>query len=278
MTTETLVPALIRTKLHRPPLPTDWVPRPQLLSRLDQQRERPITLVSAPAGFGKTTLLSAWLERCAWRSAWLSLDDDDDQLATFLACTIAALQTLFPEFGAATGALLSAVPLPPVPVLVRCLINELDELDEPFVLVLDDYHVIHTAAIHDLWAKLLSHPPRALHLVLAVRHDPPLPIDTLRARAAIGEIRSQDLRFSVEETQAFLQRALEIPIDETQAALLQAKIEGWAAGLRLVALSSWPQTGAAKLTRFSSSDMPLMDYLAGEVLARQPAVLQEVLL
>ena len=278
MTTDQSLPALIRTKLHRPPLPPDWVSRPNLLDRLYQQRERPLVLVSAPAGFGKSTLIAAWLEHCAWRSAWLSLDDDDNQLATFLSYLIAAIQTLFPEFGTETEALLSSVNLPPVPVLVSSLSNELDELDEPFVLALDDYHVIHTAAIHDLWTKLLSHPPRALHLVLAARHDPPLPIDALRAQAALGEIRSEDLRFSLQETRAFMQQTLATPVDEAQAALLQAKVEGWAAGLRLVALSAWHKNGAAQLTKLFSTDLPLMNYLVGEVLAQQPAALQDVLL
>src|SRR5512139_3537241 len=116
MTTEPLVPALTRTKLYRPPLPADWVPRPHLLDRLSQQRQRTITLVSAPAGFGKSTLLAAWLERCDWRSTWLSLDGGDNDLATFLSYAVAAVRTLFPEFGTDTQALLNAVSMPPLPV------------------------------------------------------------------------------------------------------------------------------------------------------------------
>ncbi len=278
MTTELLIPALIRTKLYRPPLPADWVSRPQLLERLRQQRQRPLTLVSAPAGFGKSTLLSAWLERCDWQSAWLSLDDGDNNLVTFLSYTVAAVQTLFPEFGHDTQALLSAVSVPPLPVIVGSFSNELDELDEPFILVLDDYHVIHDPAIHDLLTELLNYPPRALHLVLAARHDPPLPINNLRAHATMSEIRSQDLRFSLEETLAFLRRTLNPQIDEAVAALLKEKTEGWPAGLRLAALSLRRNDGAAGLTDLQSRDVYVMDYLAGEVLAQQTAALQEFLL
>ncbi len=278
MTTEPLIPALIRTKLYRPPPPPDWVPRPQLLERLRQQRQRPLTLVSAPAGFGKSTLLSAWLERCDWPSGWLSLDDGDNDLMTFLSYTLAAVQTLFPEFGRDTQVLLNTVSVPPLPVLVSSFSNELDELDEPFILALDDYHVIHNPAIHDLLAELLNHPPRALHLVLAARHDPPLPINNLRAHATMSEIRSQDLRFSLEETLAFLRRTLNPQIDEAEAALLKEKTEGWAAGLRLAALSLRLKDGEVTLTDLQSRDVYVMDYLASEVLAQQTAALQEFLL
>jgi LuxR family maltose regulon positive regulatory protein len=278
MTAELHFPALIRTKLYRPPLPADWVPRPLLLERLQQQRQRPLTLVSAPAGFGKSTLLSAWLERCDWRSAWLSLDDGDNDLGDFLSYIVAAVQTLFPEFGTDTQALLDAVTMPPLPVIVGSLSNDLDEIDEPFLLVLDDYHVIHHLAIHDLLSRLLSNPPRALHLVLAARHDPPLPITSLRARAAISEIRSSDLRFTLTEALAFLRQTLDPQIDESRAALFNQKTEGWAAGLRLVTLSAWHKDSAAKLATLDSNDAVLMDYFASEVLAQQPAALQEFLI
>jgi LuxR family maltose regulon positive regulatory protein len=278
MTTDPLLPALTRTKLYRPPLPADWVPRPQLLERLRQQRQRTLTLVSAPAGFGKSTLLAAWLERCDWRSAWLSLDDGDNNLGSFLSYIVAAVQTLFPEFGTDTEALFNTVSMPPLPVIVSSLSNDLDEIDEPFLLVLDDYHVIHNPAIHDLLTELLNHTPRALHLVLAVRHDPPLSINSLRARAVVAEIRSHDLRFSLEEALAFLRQALDPEIDEGRAAFINEKTEGWIAGLRLAALSAWRKNGAATLATLDSHDIYLMDYLASEVLAQQPAALQEFLI
>jgi LuxR family transcriptional regulator, maltose regulon positive regulatory protein len=269
---------VIRTKLYRPPLPLDWVPRPQLLERLQQQRQRPLTLVSAPAGFGKSTLLRAWMEECDWRGAWLSLDDGDNDLATFLSYIVATVRTLFPEFGTDTRALLDAVSMPPMSVIVSSLSNELDEIDEPFLLVLDDYHVIHNPAIHDLLSQLLSNPPRALHLVLAARHDPPLPITNLRARAAISEIRSPDLRFTLSEALTFLRQTLDPQIDEARAALFNQKTEGWVAGLRLAALSAWNKNSETKLAGLNPNDTYLMDYFASEVLAQQPAALQEFLI
>ncbi len=278
MTNKSPNPALIRTKLYRPPLPADWVPRPQLLERLHQERQRPLTLISAPAGFGKSTLLSAWLEHCGWRSAWLSLDKGDNDLGTFLSYIVAAIKSLFPEFGTDTQALLNTVSVPPLPVIVGGLSNDLDELNEPIILALDDYHVIHNPAIHDLLTALLKHPPRALHLMLASRHDPPLPINVLRARAAVFEIRSQDLRFSLEETLAFLRQTLDPQIDAAQATLLKQKTEGWVAGLRLAALSSWHTDSEAKLTRLDPNDVYVMEYFANEVLAQQPAALQEFLI
>ncbi len=190
---------------------------------------------------------------------------------------MSAVQTLYPEFGHDTQALLNALGTPPLPTIISSLSNELDEIDEPFLLVLDDYHVIHNPAIHDLLTELLNHPPRTLHLVLAMRHDPPLSINALRARAAVSEIRSHDLRFSLEEALAFLRHTLDPEIDEGQAALINEKTEGWIAGLRLAALSAWHKNSAAKLATLDSSDVYLMDYLASEVLAQQPAALQEFL-
>ena len=278
MTTEPLTPAIVRTKLYRPPLPPDWVPRPQLLEHLQRQRQRPLTLFSAPAGYGKSTLLSAWLEACDWPSAWLSLDESDNDLATFLSYIVSAVQTVFPEFGQDIQALLKAVSLPPLAAIVENLSNDLDEINEPFLLALDDYHVIHNPAIHSLLSDLLNHPPHDVHLILAARHDPPLPLTRLRARAALSEIRSQDLRFSLEETLTFLRRALNPQLDETRAALFKERTEGWAAGLRLAALSAWRANSEAKLAQLDSSNAYLVDYLTSEVLVQQPTALQEFLL
>lgn len=277
MTTDLLSAALLRTKLYRPPLPTDWVPRQRLLDQLRRQQQRPLTLVSAPAGFGKSTLISAWLEQCEWRSAWLSLDEGDDDLATFLSYVVTALRTVFPEFGTATGALLNTVSAPPLSVIVSSFSNDLTEIDEPFLLALDDYHVIHNPAIHDLLSRLLNNPPPAFHLALAGRRDPPLPIASLRAQAAVSEIRSSDLRFTVTEALAFLHQTLGPQIDEGQAALLNHKTEGWVAGLRLAALSTSHQRAENRVA-VDTTDIYLMDYLASEVLAQQPVDLQEFLI
>ena len=173
MTGETDI--LIRTKLHRPQLSADLVARPMLLEWLSQHRRRRLTLVSASAGYGKTTLISSWLETVESPSAWLSLDEYDDDLVGFLTYFIAAIQTIFPEAGRETQDLLVAPILPPEPVLARSLIRELARLTDPFILVLDDYHVIREAAIHDLLSELLRYPLRAMHLVITTRSAPLYP-------------------------------------------------------------------------------------------------------
>jgi LuxR family maltose regulon positive regulatory protein len=202
---------LLRTKLHRPPITADLVPRPRLLERLDGRCERPLTLLCAPASYGKTTLVSSWLEASDWPSAWVSLDEDDNDLFLFLSYFLAAVQGMFPEAGEETQAMLKATTLPPAPVLARGLTNELDELETPFILTLDDYHLIREAAVHDLLSELLRHPPRPMHLVLASRREPSIDLIRLRTRSQLTEIRTQELRFTKEETAAFVQQEMQIP-------------------------------------------------------------------
>src|SRR5512147_163867 len=172
--------SLIQTKLYRPPLSPDYIPRPQLLERLDSIHARPLTLVSAPTGYGKTTLLSAWVQRCGCRAAWLSLDEHDNRPAIFLAYFLAALKSLFPSVGTATLALLDAPALPPLPVLATSLLQEIDSLQQEFTLLLD----------------LLRHPVPFMHLVLVTRFDPPLPLSRLRVSNQLAELRVPDFRFS----------------------------------------------------------------------------------
>jgi LuxR family maltose regulon positive regulatory protein len=190
---------LIRTKLYRPRISAGLVSRPRLLERLEQRRGRPLTLVVAPAGYGKSTLVASWLETCSCPGAWLSLDEDDNDLALFLSYFSAAIRTMFPGAVGETSALLKAASLPPLDVLTRSLINELDQIEQPFILVLDDYHAVQNMDVHHLLTELFRYPPRALHLVLASRSDPPLPLTTLRARGQATEIRSQELRFTEAE-------------------------------------------------------------------------------
>jgi LuxR family maltose regulon positive regulatory protein len=271
--------SLLRTKLHRPPVTADFVPRPHLIQQLSTQRDRPLILVSAPAGSGKTTLLSAWLAQEDRPSAWLSLDAHDNDLATFVSYLLAAVQTVFPEAGRATQALVNAPHLPPLSVLANSLINELDELDEPFILVIEDYHVMTDPAIDDFLVEVLNHPPRPLRLVVAARHDPSFALDLLRARGQVTEIRSQNLRFSLEETGAFLRQALGANVDAATVAALKEKTEGWIAGLRLAALALHLQgQDQTHLESLLTHGRLVMDYLASEVLAHQPPAIQEFLL
>jgi len=227
---------LLRTKLYRPPLTQDLVPRPRLLERLDRGRRRPLTLVSAPAGYGKTTLVSAWLQSLAQETlsvpgAWLSLDEEDNDLVRFTTYLLAAVRTLFPDACPDTLALLQGATLPPLPVLARSLINELDALDASFVLALDDYRLIHDESVHRLLDALLAHPPRHMHLVLITRADPPLNLVRRRARGEVVKVCVGDLRFTEDETSAFLQRELgDVRRDRTVAGLLE-RAEGWVVGL-----------------------------------------------
>lgn len=276
MATRTDTVPLIRTKLYRPRITGDLVPRPRLLERLEGRRNRPLTLVVAPAGFGKTTLVGSWLKSCDCPSAWLSLDENDDDLALFLAYLLAAIRTMFPDAVKDTQALLKAATLPPTDVIARTLINELDQIEEPFILVLDDYHLIQNLAIHDLLTELLHYPPPVLHLVLASRSDPLLALTTLRARSQVTEIRAPELRFNKAETAAFLEEQLGTPADDGVVNALMEQIEGWVTGLRLLTLSL-RHRGSTNLTpdRLRGSVSYVTDYLGAEVLEGQPRVIQD---
>ena len=270
---------IIRTKLHRPPVTRDLVPRTQLLERLEYRRQRPLNLVSAPAGYGKSTLVSHWLEASECQGAWVSLDAEDSDLRFFLMYVVAAIQMLFPEAVHQTQALLNAIELPPGTLLAPTLLNELAQLEEPFILVLDDYHRIQEQAVHDLLKEWLRHPPPALHLVVVTRHNPPLPLNTLRARSQMTEIREQDLRFSTAETMAFLYQTMAFPIDEQIAAVLEDTTEGWVTALRLATLSMRRQEDVERiLPQLSEKHRHITEYLLAEVLSQQPAAIQDYLL
>lgn len=279
---------LIKTKLYRPVLSGDLVRRQRLIDLLDRGSDLPLTLVTAPAGSGKTTLLCDWLAGCPCPSAWLSIDEGDGELPVFLSYLVAAIQTVFPDACQELQALLAAPVLPPQRVLEAVLINEIDSLRVPagdaaggprFVLVLDDYHLLHSQAVDTLLMALLRHPPPALRLVLASRSDPALPLPTLRARQQMLEIRLQDLRFTAEETAAFLRQTLDAPVSAELAAMLGDRTEGWVTGLHLASLylRHAPEL-AARPPDLQGDDRYVMDYLVDEVLARQPARVQEFLL
>lgn len=181
---------LIQTKLHRPPLPRDLVARPRLTDLLDCQPQRPLTLVSAPAGYGKSTLISRWAGALDCPVAWVSLDEHDSDIVLFISYLVAALQTIFPTAGADTWVLIHGSDLPPLAAISRTLINELDQIEADFVLVLDDYHRIRSTSIHNFIEELLTHPPRHLHLVLGTRIDPPISLNNLRARHGLAGLNN----------------------------------------------------------------------------------------
>jgi LuxR family maltose regulon positive regulatory protein len=276
---------LLRTKLYRPRAAGDLIHRTRVHEILNRHLDRTVTVVCAPAGFGKTTLLSDWLEHAPIPSAWLSLDEHDSDLGVFLSYFVAAVRTLFSSACADTLALLRAPILPPLAHLATALTNDLDRLaDEPglpaggrFILVLDDYHQVREPAVHALLGELLHHPPRALHLILSARQDPPFPLHALRGRGELSEIRIQELRFTREEVAAFMQRALETPLDAETLASLAERTEGWATGLRLAALTL-NTGGDVAVPELAVDNRFVLDYLLNEVLAHVPAATQNFLL
>jgi LuxR family maltose regulon positive regulatory protein len=271
--------SIIHTKLNQPPLPVDMVARPHLTEWLDRRRERPLTLVSAPAGYGKSTLISSWLESVEYPTAWLSLDKGDNDLGIFLGYFLAAVRTKFPMALLETQALLMVIPLPPISAIVKILINELNQIEEPFILVLDDYHLIETQAIHDFLKEFLLHPPGGLHLVLGTRMDPSLPLANMRAKSQVTEIRIQDLRFSKDETQQLFQKMMGHPIDGAAVNELNTKSEGWVTGLRLAALAMRHHINQESFSsEITAQNQYVTEYLITEILAKQAVGLSDCML
>jgi LuxR family transcriptional regulator, maltose regulon positive regulatory protein len=278
---------LLQTKLHQPHVPRQFIPRPRFWERLDRGLEGGLILVAAGAGYGKTTLISSWLEErvnnpgehhVTLPAVWLSLDESDSNLELFLLYFGTALRTIFPEACAETLALLQApLPVPPA-TLVSTLINELENLPEDLILVLDDYHAIKGEAVPDLLAALVRHWPHRLHLVLISRHNPPLPIAALRAKGKITEFRARDLRFTSDEILEYASRMLEEPLGQSVLQELEQQTEGWIAGLYLYTLAFRQRGFTGALTTFTEAGRNVADYLMDEVLAQQPADITQFLL
>ncbi len=270
---------LLDTKLYVPPAPRRLVPRPRLSRHLDRGAASTLLLVSAPAGFGKTTVLTDWLAAGQDRpvpadertTAWVSLDRGDNQLATFWTYVVAALQRAAPGVGASTLALLRSAQPAPITAVLTTLLNDLGATDRDIVLVLDDYHVIDATEVHESMAFLLDHVPPRLHLVIAGRSDPALPLARLRARGELVEVRAADLRFSPEEAVAYLNGVMGLQLSTGDVAALEGRTEGWIAALQLAALSLQGRDDATDfIAGFAGDARYVVDYLAEEVLARQP--------
>ncbi len=271
--------SLLQTKLHRPPLPVDLVPRPRLTELLDPNTLPPLILTSAPAGYGKSTLAKCLVEALHCPSAWISLDEHDDDLAIFLSYFLSAIQLIYPGIGEETWALLKAAQLPPLHALTTRLINELNQIEGNYLLVLDDYHYIHKAEIHQLLDQLLLHPPPSFHLILSTRLDPLLSLPSFRAHAKIVEFRAEDLRFSMDETKQLLQKMIEFEVDEATIITLEEQTEGWVTGLRLAALAMRHRIGRDALQgELSLHNRYLTEYLIKEILAKQTALLSDCML
>lgn len=270
---------IIRSKLHRPAIVGNHVDRGHLLERLQQRIQRPLTLIAAPAGYGKSMLASYWLEASSCPSAWVSLDRDDNDLRLFLNYFLSAIHSMFPDACRQAMALATAMTLPPVSTLAGTLINEFDLIEEAFILVLDDFHLINDESVLDILTRLLRHPPKGMHLTLIGRRDPPLPISKLRAKKDVTEIRAQDLRFGKTETARFLTLELGIPVESDTAAALEEKTEGWVTGLRLAALSMRHRGKLDPgLLGSQVNAQYVMEYLFNEVFSQQPPEINNYLL
>lgn len=260
---------LLRSKYSLPQLNKRVVVRSQLLERLAHSLDKRLILISAPAGFGKTTLLNQWLHQSSHPVAWLSLDRNDNDIQSFLSYLISAFQQIQPQLG---NKLLPALQNPQINTakLVMQLIHELDTICEPFLLVLDDYHLIEAAAIDEIIQTLLKHAPAQLQIVIAAREDPDLRLARMRANGELLELRAADLRFSHQEAALLLQEISKQPLGPREVEQLTERTEGWAAGLQLagIALENHPDS-AAFVASFSGSNRFILDYLLEEVLQHQ---------
>jgi LuxR family maltose regulon positive regulatory protein len=285
------MPGLLGTKLHCPSIPSKRVRRPRLIQRLNEGLEagRQITLVSAPAGFGKSTCISEWVSALdRWPVTWLSLDPADDDPGRFFAYFIAALQKVGTNLGQEIKAVMHSGQLPPGEIISATLINDILEMEDQFLLVLDDFHVIQDRFILAVLETLLSNLPQPLHLVLLTREDPPLPLARLRANNQLTEIRAGDLRFTQDEAVRFLNEVMALSLSQADIATLENKTEGWIVGLQLAAIAMQSQPSplsvragtnpSAFVATLSGSHRFILSYLTEQVLSQQPEQIRHFLL
>jgi LuxR family maltose regulon positive regulatory protein len=270
---------ILATKLYIPPSRPKVVSRPRLVERLNEGLHRKLTLISAPAGFGKTTLVSDWVASLERPAAWLSLDEEENDLTRFLTYLVAAVQTIAPTFGEGILDMLQSSQPPPPEALLTALLNELTTISDQFMLVLDDYHVLDSNAVDQAITFLVEHLPLHMHLVITTREDPQLPLARLRARGQLTEVRASDLRFSTSEAAAFLTQVMGLSLTAEDITRLEDRTEGWIAGLQLAALSLQGRQDVEGFIRaFAGDHRYIGDYLVEEVLQRQPESLRNFLL
>jgi LuxR family maltose regulon positive regulatory protein len=283
------VEQLLATKLFIPAIRPELVSRSRLIEQLNTSLSGKLTLISAPAGFGKTTLVCEWVDNLQkqelsadYKIAWLSLDESDNTLLRFLAYLITALNqsgSSDKSFGNSALDMLQSPHAPRYEIVLTTLINEIAALPNKLILVLDDYHLIETQLIHDALCFLLDNIPPQLHLVIITREDPLLPLSRLRVRGQLTELRAADLRFTSPEAAEFLNQTMSLNLSQDDVAALETRTEGWVAGLQLAAISMQGQKEPAKLIQaFTGSNRLVLDYLVDEVLHQQPPAIQDFLL
>src|SRR5947209_3023233 len=270
---------ILATKLYLPRLRSNVVSRPRLLERLNEGLHRKLTLISAPAGFGKTTLVSEWVASSERPTAWLSLDEGENDPTRFLTYLVAAVQTIAATIGEGVSGVLQSPQPPPTEAILTALLNEITTLPDHFVLVLDDYHVIDAKPVDMALSYLVEHLPPQMHLVIATREDPQLPLARLRARGHLTELRAADLRFTASEAAEFLTQVMGLSLSAADIAALEDHTEGWIAGLQLAALSMQGHQDVPGFIRaFAGDHRYIVDYLVEEVLQRQPEAVRSFLL
>lgn len=278
---------ILSTKLTPPGLHPPFVARPALVARMDEGLDRKLTLISAPAGFGKTTLVCQWIASREQaddplKIGWVSLDQGDNDPVRFWRYVYTAFQRMIPQIGAPALSVIQNSPEPPFETMLTWFINQAAQQEDRAVLVLEDYHSLTSDVVHETLGFLIDHLPAQLHLILVTRNDPPLPLARLRARNELNEIRAEDLRFSVEEVQQFFDDALPYSLPQEMIARLAERTEGWGAGLRLVLLALNRRAREENienfLDTFTGSHRSVLDYLIGDVFGAQPEPLQDFLL
>ena len=276
---------VLQTKLFVPPPRPDVIARPRLAEEINRALTRKLTLIAAPPGFGKTTLLSSWCQSPAESQVllgWVSLDPGDNDPSRFWTYVLTALDQLQPGVAAGPLAALASAgqsPSPPIEGLLSAVLNGMSGLASDAVLVLDDYHVIESQPIHQGLNFLIEHLPACLHFMISTRADPPLPLARLRARGDLTEIRAADLRFTPDETATFLNETMGLQLDARSVAALEARTEGWIAGLQLAALALRDHADVPGfIGAFTGNNRYVLDYLGEEVISRQPPYLQTFLL
>ena len=274
-------PELLSTKLFTPPIRKNLVSRSRLTEQLNEGLEAgcKLTLISASAGFGKTTLVSEWITGCGLSVAWLSLDEMDNDPVRFISYLILALQTIKNGIGESLLVILQSPQPPPSESILTSLLNEIVIIPGPFVLVLDDYHLIDAKPIENAIAFLIGHMPTQMHLVIVTREDPPLPLSRYRARGQLTELRTADLRFTSSESAEFLNQVMKLNLSIEDINALETRTEGWIAGLQMAAISMRGLSDISNFIQsFAGSHRFVLDYLLEEILQRQPDVVQFFLL
>ena len=270
---------ILATKLYIPPPRPEVVSRSRLIELLQRGLNRKLTLISAPAGFGKTTLVSKWVASCDRAVTWLSLDEEDNDLQRLLSYLIAALQSISANIGESVLAALQSPQPPSTKSILTTLLNEITALPDPFILVLDDYHLINTTAVDSAVTFLIEYLPPQVHLAIATREDPALPLARLRVQGQLSELRVKDLRFSTAEAAEFLNERMGLNLSGEDIVALESRTEGWIAGLQLAALSMQGRSNTTRFIQaFTGSHHFILDYLVEEVLERQPDYIRSFLL